>query len=150
VTDPSYLRAASGHLAVPAEGGEGVEAVYARFKVDELAYVHDQAAHLARAPGRSLDDLWTGGASGPGLLTVYRHFDSAFVLPGAVGGVPKTARVLDYPIFERMYYDLVAGFNVFGNLIHQISTRRYMNLLRIEGENQFFPLHAAIDAREAA
>ncbi len=70
-------------------------------------------------------------------MTVYRHFDSAFVVDGAVGGVPKTAWVLDYPIFERMYYDLVAGFDVFGNFVHQVSTRRYMNLLRIEAENQF-------------
>ena len=68
---------------------------------------------------------------------MYRHFDSAFVLTGAVGGVPKTAWVLDYPIFERMYYDLVAGFDVFGNVVHQVSTRRYMNVLRIEAEDQF-------------
>ncbi|HEY1536257.1 MAG TPA: fatty acid cis/trans isomerase, partial [Polyangiaceae bacterium] len=64
-------------------------------------------------------------------------FDNAFVVRGAVGGVSKTAWVMDYPILERMYYDLAAGFNVFGNVIHQVSARRYMNLLRIESEAQF-------------
>jgi hypothetical protein len=54
--------------------------------------------------------------------------------------MPKTAWVLDYPIFERMYYDLVAGFDVYGNLAHQLATRIYMNLLRIESEGQFLRL----------
>ena len=30
--------------------------------------------------------------------------------------IPKTAWVMDYPIFERIYYDLVAGYDVFGNV----------------------------------
>jgi hypothetical protein len=126
------------HLAVPAEGGDGVAAIYARFKLDELAYLRDQAQKLSELPGRSLRDLWDGdGTNQDAILTVYRHFDNAFVLRGAIGGIPKTAWVLDYPILERMYYDLVAGFNVFGNVVHQLSTRRYMNLLRIESEDQF-------------
>lgn len=138
VTDPAYLRSVASHLAVPAEGGDGVAAIYARFKLDELAYLRDQAQKLNELPGRSLHDLWDGDGTNPdAILTVYRHFDNAFVLRGAVGGIPKTAWVLDYPILERMYYDLVAGFNVFGNLVHQLSTRRYMNLLRIESEDQF-------------
>jgi hypothetical protein len=138
VTDPAYLQSAAEDLAVPAEGGDGIEAVYGRFKLDELAYLKMQGTRLESAPGRSLADLWNGDGTNPdAVLTVYRHFDSAFVLAGAVGGVPKTAWVLDYPIFERMYYDLVAGFDVFGNIVHQTSTRRYMNLLRIEAEDQF-------------
>ncbi len=59
------------------------------------------------------------------------------------GPTPKTAWVIDYPVFERIYYDLVAGFNVFGNIVHQTSTRRYMDDLRVESENgflQFLPL----------
>jgi hypothetical protein len=138
VTDPAYLSSAAKYLSVPAEGGDGVEAIYERFKVDELAYLRAQAAALREIPGRSLADLWKGdGTNQDALLTVYRHYDNAFVLRGAIGGVPKTAWVMDYPIFERMYYNLVAGFNVFGNVVHQVSTRRYMNLLRIEGEDQF-------------
>jgi hypothetical protein len=140
ITHPDFLPSVAEDLAVPAEGGDGIEAVYERFKLHELSYSRRRAKLLQRlaAPGRTLTDIWDGDGTNPGaVLTVYRHFDSAFVVPGAVGGLPKTVWVLDYPIFERMYYDLVAGFDVFGNLVHQISTRRYMNLLRMEAEASF-------------
>lgn len=138
VTDHAYLQSVAEWLAVPSEGGDGADAIYARFKFDELTYLKAQAAKLEVTPGRALGDIWDGDGTNPdAVLTVYRHFDNAVVLNGAIGGVPKTAWVMDFPILERMYYDLVAGFNVFGNVIHQTSTRRYMNLLRIEGEDQF-------------
>jgi len=140
VTHPEFLPRVASDLAVPGEGGDGLEAVYERFKLHELSYLRDRAGFSQRlsAPGRTLANIWDGdGTNRSAVLTVYRHFDSAFVVQGAVGGVPKTAWVLDYPIFERMYYDLVAGFDVFGNLVHQVSTRRYMNLLRIEAESLF-------------
>ncbi|MGD0526591.1 MAG: fatty acid cis/trans isomerase [Polyangiaceae bacterium] len=143
VTDASFLPKVAQYLAVPAQGGDGIEAVYERFRVRELEYEKAQAAlrHDAAKPGLALPDVWDGGGTNlDSVLTVYRHYDSAFVLRGAVGGVPKTAWVLDYPIFERIYYNLVAGFDVFGNVVHQIATRRYMNLLRIEAENGFLAL----------
>jgi len=68
---------------------------------------------------------------------VYRHFDSAAVVYGFVGTWPKTSWVMDYPIFERIYYDLVAGYNVFGSVDHQVSTRLYMDHLRMQSENDF-------------
>jgi len=140
IARPDFLARAAGDLAVPAEGGDGVEAVYARFKLHELSYLNRRAKLLreAESPGRALADVWDGDGTNLGaVLTVYRHFDSAFVVPGPVGGLPKTAWVVDYPLFERLYYDLVAGFDVFGNMVHQVSTRRYMNLLRIEAESSF-------------
>jgi Fatty acid cis/trans isomerase (CTI) len=140
VAQTDFLARSASELAVPAEGGDGVEAIYERFKLHELGYLRDRAALLRRVDttGHMLSDVWNGdGANTDAALTVYRHFDSAFVLRGAVGGQPKTAWVLDYPIFERLYYDLVAGFDVFGNVVHQLSTRRYMNLLRIEAESSF-------------
>ena len=86
---------------------------------------------------RTLADVWHGdGTNADAVLTVFRHYDNAFVARGALGGMPKTAWVLDYPTFERMYYDLVAGFDVYGNVTHQLATRIYMNLLRIESEGQ--------------
>jgi hypothetical protein len=45
--------------------------------------------------------------------------------------------VVDYPQLERIYYNLVAGFDVFGNITHQVNVRRYMDYLRIEGEANF-------------
>ncbi len=140
VSDAAYLPSVASNLALPALGGDGLEGLYARFKVREVEYLKQQASYLhdTQAPGRTFADIWNGDGNNTGaVLTVYRHNESAFVLPGATGGVPKTAWVLDYPIFERTYYDLVAGFDVFGNVIHQFSTRRYMNLLRIEAEDGF-------------
>lgn len=140
VTHPEFLPSMAENLGVPAEGGEGIEASYVRFKVRELSYLRDRATFVrdAHIAGHTMADIWNGeGANSDAVLTVYRHFDSASVVRGAVGGVPKTIWVLDYPILERMYYDLVAGFDVFGDLIHQTSTRRYMNLLRMEAESEF-------------
>jgi hypothetical protein len=51
--------------------------------------------------------------------------------------MPKTAWIIDYPLFERIYYDLVAGYNVFGAVTHQVATRLYMDHLRMQGENLF-------------
>src|SRR5690606_37345365 len=90
------------------------------------------------ASGRDLTDLWDGdGVNHSAVLTVFRNHDSADVIQGAHGGMPRTAWVMDYPIFERIYYNLVAGFDVYGNLMHQSSTRRYMDNLRIESEDNF-------------
>lgn len=36
-------------------------------------------------------------------------------------------------MLERIHYLLVAGFNVFGNVGHQLNTRLYINFLRMQG-----------------
>jgi hypothetical protein len=71
---------------------------------------------------------------------VFRHFDSATVVKGLVGHAPKTAWVVDYPLLERIHYLLVAGFDVFGNVGHQLMTRLYMDFLRMEGESNLLAL----------
>ena len=70
-------------------------------------------------------------------LTIFRHSDSASVRKGLWGHTPKTAWVIDYPLLERIHYLLVAGFNVYGGVGHQLNTRLYMDFLRMEGENNF-------------
>ena len=40
-------------------------------------------------------------------------------------------------MLERIHYLLVAGFNVYGNVGHQLNTRLYMDFLRMEGEDHF-------------
>ena len=138
ITDPDYLRRVARKLALPAESSSTVEALSPGFHLREIEYLAGEAP-LVRA--RTLADVWHGDGTNPdAVLTVFRHYDNAFVLRGAVGGMPKTAWVLDYPTFERMYYDLVAGFDVYGNLTHQLGTRIYMNLLRIEAEGQLLRL----------
>ncbi len=82
--------------------------------------------------------IWDGDGSNPAAaLTVFRHFDSGSVAWGLVGDFPETAWIIDYPLFERIHYLLVAGFNVYGNLVHQLNTRIYMDFLRMEGEDHF-------------
>ena len=56
------------------------------------------------------------------------------------GQIPTRSRyqfLLDHAQFERIYYVLVAGYDVFGNVSHQTNIRRYMDFLRIEGELNF-------------
>lgn len=87
---------------------------------------------------QDINSIWKGNTKEDSpLLSVYRHFDSATVLHGTVGGLPRTAWVIDYPQFEKIYYLLVAGFDVFGNVSHQTNTRRYFDYLRMEGEVNF-------------
>jgi hypothetical protein len=113
---------------------------YPRYKEKQLSYLakRDQFYSKHRPNGFSIEDIWDGdGNNHNAVLTIYRHFNNAEVAHGAIGGIPKTALVVDFPIFERMYYNLVANFNIFGPVGHQLVTRLYFNNLRIEGENTF-------------
>jgi len=86
----------------------------------------------------ALNYIWDGDGKNPNAaLTVFRHFDSGSVAYGLVGENPETTWVIDYPLFERIHYLLVAGFNVYGNIVHQMNTRIYMDFLRMEGEDHF-------------
>jgi hypothetical protein len=42
--------------------------------------------------------------------------------------------IIGYPLLERIHYLLVAGFDVFGTISHQLQARLYMDFLRMEGE----------------
>jgi hypothetical protein len=91
------------------------------------------------APGKvDLALVWNGDGRNPNAaLTVFRHFDSASVVKGLVGEPPKTAWVIGYPLFERIYYLLAAGYDTYGNVGHQLNSRLYMDFLRMEGEFNF-------------
>jgi Fatty acid cis/trans isomerase (CTI) len=155
VIDPSFLPHVARLLDVPAEHeshfmpGE----LFIEYNAIQTRYLNERAkAYTARDPkhlGPALSWIWDGGKTDrDALLTVFRHFDSAAVVHGFVGTWPKTAWVMDYPIFERIYYDLVAGFDVFGNVTHQVATRLYMDHLRMQSENDFLAFLPA-DKREA-
>ncbi len=99
--------------------------------------------------GFQMDDIWNGDQNNQNAaLTVFRHFDSATVVKGLVGDTPLTAWVVDYPIFERIHYLLVAGFNVYSTVGHQLAARMYMDFLRMDGENNFLRFMPA-DQRNA-
>ncbi|NOX08713.1 MAG: fatty acid cis/trans isomerase [Gammaproteobacteria bacterium] len=101
----------------------------------------------------AMNYIWDGDGKNPNAtLTIFRHFDSGSVAYGLVGDDPETAWIIDYPMFERIHYLLVAGFNVFGNLSHLISTRIYMDFLRMEGEDYFLaflPVHHRKEIRDS-
>ena len=56
--------------------------------------------------------------------------------------------MIDYSVLERIHYLLVAGYDVYGNLGHQLNTRLYMDFLRTEGEDYFLVFLPA-DRRQA-
>ncbi len=86
----------------------------------------------------AMDYIWDGDGNNPNAaLTIFRHFDSASVTYGLVGDNPETTWIIDYPLFERIHYLLVAGYDVYGNIVHQVNTRIYMDFLRMEGEDSF-------------
>jgi hypothetical protein len=94
------------------------------------------------APGElDLAIIWDGDQKNENAaLTVFRHFDSATVEKGLVGAPPQTAWLLGYSELERIHYLLVAGYDVYGNLGHQLLSRLYMDFLRMEGEANFLAL----------
>ena len=71
---------------------------------------------------------------------MFRHFDTATVEQGLLGSPPKTAWLIGYSVLERIHYLLVAGYDVYGNVGHQMVTRLYMDFLRMESEANFLLL----------
>ena len=116
---------------------------YANLEKDYLeAKSRALAQHVQAGARLDLDLVWNGGAgrNPNAALTVLRHFDSASVVKGLVGTTPKTAWVIGYPLLERIHYLLVANYDVYGNVGHQLNSRLYMDFLRMEGEFNFLVL----------
>lgn len=85
--------------------------------------------------------IWQGdGHNRNAALTIFRHDDSATVVKGLLGEQPQTMWVITYPLLERIHYLLVAGYDVYGNVGHQLNSRIYMDFLRMEGEFNFLAL----------
>jgi hypothetical protein len=143
VRHPGFLRLHADRLAMPHDKGSdpglfsALTDHHRKLAVEYYRARQDAYAALNYG-GLGFDAIWKGTPTSEApLLTVYRHFDSASVHEGALGNLPKTLWVIDYPLLERVYYSLVAGFDVFGTVGHQLATRLYMDRLRIEGESAF-------------
>lgn len=146
-----FLADNSDYLRMPASEGEGIGfSDWRQFQELQNRYLKNkdnfvsQVLWQQQAPHLQL--IWDGDKHNENaLLTVFRHYDNATVVTGLHGKTPLTAWVVDYPIFERIHYLLVAGYNVFGSAGHQVTTRLYMDFLRMEAENnfiKFLPLNA--------
>lgn len=147
---PGFLKLHQDNLRMPGEMGSDYKLYKSLFKNEHYALANNyykarQEFYSAHYPaGMETKYIWAGNkADDSPLLTVFRHFDSATVLRGVQGELPKTAWVVDYPLLERIYYSLVAGFDIYGTAGHQLATRLYMDALRIEGESYFLDLMPA-------
>ncbi|MCI5145060.1 MAG: peptidylprolyl isomerase [Candidatus Electrothrix sp. AR3] len=140
---PGFLRMNQDNLIMPIERGSQFPVVKLfknKYHQAALRYLRSrQDFYTANAyNGLGYEAIWKGNRPEDSpLLTVYRHFDSASVHRGVLGELPRTLWVIDYPLLERLYYSLVAGFDVYGTVGHQMAVRLYMDKLRREGEIGF-------------
>jgi len=147
---PGFLKFQEDNLKMPIEKGSQFKLIdiikdrnHYRKRVIDYYHSRQDFYMVNYYKGLDYDAIWRGNkADDAPLLTIYRHFDSGSVHRGALGNLPRTLWVIDYPLFERIYYALVAGFDVFGTVGHQLMIRRYMDTLRVEGESamlEFMP-----------
>lgn len=109
------------------------------------------AKEFPQGPG--IEDVWNGQLRADqvyrkepnrnAVVTVLRNYDSAAVAKGLIGATSKTAFLLDYSLLERLVYSLVTGFDVYGDVTHQLHTRLYMAYLRMEAEENYLNLFPA-------
>jgi hypothetical protein len=142
VTDPEYMARITPYLALTGESGGAIGAItdLIEHKEDRNVYIRLRGEYYRqRQPGGpALEDLWDGeGTNTNAALTVFRNFDNAMVTKGLVGAVSKTLWVMDYPMLERTYYELVVNYDVFGTAGHQAETRLYFDLIRSGAEDNF-------------
>ena len=142
-----FLTVQAGNLELPArqESFRSMVRYWLNYSDRQTDYLlaKSEALEKSMESGMALDEtlIWDGeGYNDNAVLTIFRHYDSASVLKGQVGQIPKTAWVVDYTLLERIHYLLVAGFDVYGNAGHQLLTRLYMDFLRLEGEFNFLAL----------
>ncbi|MCH8545014.1 MAG: fatty acid cis/trans isomerase [Alcanivorax sp.] len=145
VTDGAYHNAVAPLLGLPGQNDDLLAAGknWRDYKNKRNRYLalRTDAYRAAQPNGASADHIWDGdGSNTNALLSIFRHHDSATVERGLIGPVPQTIWWMDYPLFERTYYELVVNFDVFGNAAHQVQTRLYFDLIRNGSEYNFLRL----------
>ncbi|MFK5985987.1 MAG: fatty acid cis/trans isomerase [Pseudomonadota bacterium] len=146
--DPEFLNQNLNYFQLPAgkEDTLNVLSIWTEYWKNQKKYIQakvEQFKYFQSLPiEQAIKYIYHGEGKNPNAaLTIFRHLDSASVSYGLVGNglqqAPETMVVIDYPIFERIFYLLVAGFDVYGNVGHQLNTRLYMEFLRMEGEDNF-------------
>ena len=143
--DAAYRARVDPLLALPGIDGDLLDGAESWFEASAARnrYTGLRQAELeTMSPeGPDIDAIWDGeGRNFNALLTVFRHHDSATVRRGWLGQLPLTVWWMDYPLFERSYYNLVVNFDVFGSLAHQAQTRLYFDLIRNGAEQNFLRL----------
>lgn len=142
VTDKSYQQKTIPLLGMPGQNDDllamGENWLHYLGRHNEYLAQRQKQYISHHVEGASLAHVWNGdGKNKDALLTVFRHRDSASVVKGLVGGVPQTLWLMDYPLLERTYYELVVNFDVFGNVAHRLLARLYFDLIRNSSEHNF-------------
>lgn len=143
VVHPGFLKLHNDKLRMPIEKGSDLQVFSAltdeqRKAATEFYKARQDYYASMNYDGLGYDAIWKGNrAADAPALTIYRHFDGGSSHKGVLGNLPKTLWVIDYPLLERIYYALVAGFDVYGTSGHQLAVRLYMDELRVEGESYF-------------
>lgn len=136
-----FLAGETQSLQMPASTSKNLLKQWKVYKQQQTEFLARKDKYLADHAKPSLETIWDGnGTNQNASLTVYRNFDSATIDKGMLGQAPKTAWLIDYTLLERIQYLLVVGYDVYGNLVHQLTTRMYMDFLRMEGEANFLAL----------
>lgn len=145
VNDADYRRKATPLIGVPGQDSDltGIASEWKKYNEQRNQYVVLRQEELARTQpnGPGFENIWNGdGWNRVALLSIFRHFNNAAVRRGLIGDVPDTIWMMDYPLLERSYYQLVVNFNVYGSVSHQLKTRLYFDLIRNEAEYNFLRL----------
>lgn len=95
--------------------------------------------------GLSVEDIWDGQKGSPyksksAWTTMLRHDGNMTVHTGLTGGFPQSIWISSFSHMERLYYDLVASFDPYGNIQHKTSTWNFMNFIRTEAEDLYISL----------
>jgi len=153
IKDPQFLVSQIDNLRLPTEMGvdagvfDVLDYPYDDYAIDYYK-ARDRLYTKTYKKGLGYDAIWPGYvADDAPIMTVYRHYNSASVNKGILGNLPRTLWVIDYPLFERIYYNLVAGFDLFSDTASQLNIRRYMDRLRIEGESNFLDFMPKADRK---
>ncbi len=152
VNNPLYRSQTTPLLGLPGQDSDLLDlgSAWLKYSSKRNQYLQLRHQHYGqrKTGGATLDELWDGdGYNQDALLTIFRHHDSASVRKGLWGKVPDTIWVMDYPLLERTYYELVVNFNVFGSLSHQAQTRLYFDLIRNGSEQNFLRFVPAAQRR---
>ncbi len=148
ITDAEYRAKATPLLAMPGQFDDVADllGLWKTYRDKRNRYEDLRREAYTKAPAPSWSTLWAGNDNA--LLSIFRQYDSASVRKGLIGEIPQTLWLMDYPLLERTYYQLVVNFDVFGNVSHQAQTRLYFDLIRNGAELNFLRLLPA-ESRQA-
>jgi hypothetical protein len=143
--DSDYQKKVDPYLGLPGENTSliklGNEWVKYSKKRDNYLDIRQDAYQKTFPLGANKQHIWNGDKTNTNaFLSIFRHHDSASVTKGWIGELPQTTWLMDYPLLERTYYELVASFDVFGSVSHQAQTRLYFDLIRNGSELNFLRL----------